>query len=131
MKEITASATVTINDIALEKKAKGERVYNFAAGDPVLLNHPSIINQPVQQIEKRFSPYPPVEGLPNLRHLAAEWINTTCQTNYYDQNVLVTCGGKFALFAMLQTLLQPNEKVLISAPYWVSYPDIVKMAGGS
>lgn len=131
MKTLSASATVTINAMAAKKKMNGERVYNFAAGDPVINNHHSIINRAVRQTEKKFFPYPPVEGIPELRSLVAEWVNITCLTQYAKENVLVTCGGKFALFAIVYALLQSNEEVLIPAPYWVSYPDIVKMAGGT
>lgn len=131
MKVLTASPTVTINGIAAKKKMNGEKVYNFAAGDPVLINHPSIINKAIRQAEKGVFPYPPIEGIPELRRLAAEWLNASCKTEYSKENVLVTCGGKFALFSIVYTLLEPNEEVLIPAPYWVSYPEIVKMAGGT
>lgn len=131
MKTLSTSATMTINSLAAKKKMNGERVYNFAAGDPVLCNHRSIIHRAIQQTEKGLCPYPPVEGIPELRRLVAEWMNVTCQTQYSKENVFVTCGGKFALFAIVYSLLQPNDEVLIPAPFWVSYPDIVKMAGGT
>jgi len=131
MKTLSASATVTINAIAMKKRMNGEHVYNLAAGDPVLDNHQSIIKRAIRGTEKKLCPYPPVEGIPELRSLAAEWMNTSCLTQYTKENVLVTCGGKFALFAIVYALLQSNEEVLIPAPYWVSYPDIVKMAGGT
>lgn len=83
----------------------GEKIYNFAAGDPVLNNHPSILNKATRQIEKKFCPYPPVEGIPELRHLLAEWVNISCHTQYSKENVIVTCGGKFALFSIIYTLL--------------------------
>ena len=131
MKTLLASPTVTINAIAKTKRMQGERVYNFAAGDPVLHNHHSIINRAVRGAENKFCPYPPVEGIVELRRLVAEWVNITCHTHYNKENVLVTCGGKFALFATIYTLLQSQDEVLVPAPYWVSYPDIVKMAGGT
>jgi len=130
MKTISASATVTINSIAALKRKCGELVHNFAAGDPILDNHPSIINSAMEHVKKGVNPYPPVEGILELRRLAAEWVNATCQTQYAKENVLVTCGGKFALFAFFYSLLQSGDEVLIPEPYWVSYPDMVKMAGG-
>ena len=130
MKTFSPSATLAINAIAKKKKLNGERVYNFAAGDPVLNNHPCITNKAIQLIQKGICPYPPAEGILELRRLAAEWMNANYQTQYSKENVLVTCGGKFAIFAMIYSLLQPNDEALIPAPYWVSYPDIVKMAGG-
>lgn len=130
MKDLKASATVSINGLAMQKRAQGERVFNFAAGDPVLDNHPRIIRKAIEQAEKKRSPYPPVEGIAELRILAAEWMNGSWNTAYQKENVMVTCGGKFALFALVYSLLQKDDEVLIPSPYWVSYPDIVKMAGG-
>lgn len=130
MKAISQSATVTINALAMQKKGNGERVYNFAAGDPFLNNHWCITHAAVRETQKQYCPYPPVEGIPELRILASEWLNASCRTQYSKDNVLVTCGGKFALFSIIYSLLQAGEEVLIPAPFWVSYPDIVKMAGG-
>lgn len=130
MKHFASSATVSINDLALQKLREGKRVFNFAAGDPVLPNHPLITRSAVIGIEKSFSPYPPVEGIPQLRQAAADWLNDTCQTRFQKDNILVTSGGKFALFASLFSLLDPTDEVLIAAPYWVSYPEMIKMAGG-
>lgn len=130
MKTLSASPTVAINALAAKKKREGQRVYNFSAGDPALDNHPAILKRALQQIEKKSQPYPPVEGIMELRGLAADWMNASCETHYAKENVMVTCGGKFALFSCLYSLLQPGGEVLIHAPYWVSYPEIVKMAGG-
>ncbi len=130
MRTLSPSATVRINSMATNKKANGERIYNFAAGDPVLNNHHSILQKAIRQTANGHCPYPPVEGMAELRRLTAEWMNSTCKTQYSKENVLVTCGGKFALFAIMYSLLTEGDEVLIPAPYWVSYPDIVKMAGG-
>jgi aspartate/methionine/tyrosine aminotransferase len=130
MRNIASSATLAVNAIAKEKKLRGQRVYNFAAGDPILQNHPYITARAIQQAEKGYAFYPPVEGIPDLRRLAAEWVNSTCGTTYEPGNVLVTCGGKYALFSVLYMLLDRGGEVLIPAPYWGSYPSIVTMCGG-
>lgn len=130
MKTLSPSATITINGIAAKKRMNGERVYNFAAGDPMLTNHHAILERAAHQLQSKFQSYPPVEGISELRSLAAQWVNDTCHTRFSKENVMVTCGGKFALFASIYTLLEPDEEVIIAAPYWVSYPDIVKIAGG-
>jgi len=125
--KIPASSTVAINSLALERKQRGEPVYNFAAGDPVILNHPAISSAAIQAAEGRLSPYAPVMGLPELRLLAANWINSTYETQFGAENTLVTCGGKFALFAALQLLLQSGDEVLIPSPFWTSYPAMVRL----
>lgn len=130
MKILTPSPTMRISAIAAKKRMQGEQVYSFAAGDPVLENHPAILERAIRSTKKKSFPYAPVEGIVELRKLAAEWINATCRTQYSKENVSVTCGGKFGLFALIYSLLGFQDEVLIPAPYWVSYPDIVKMAGG-
>lgn len=127
---IHPSATATMHRLALEKKERGEVVYNLAAGDPILTNHPAIIQAAVKASAKGDVPYPPVAGIPELRTLASAWMNENYGANYSKENCLVTCGGKFALFAALQAVLNRGDEVLMIAPYWVSYPEMVKLFGG-
>lgn len=124
------SATVAINSLAQEKKAKGERVYNLSAGEPMLSPHPAVAKAASIAIAEGKTLYPPVAGIPPLRQASAQWLNTTYQTNYQTANTLITCGGKFGIFAACQAFLKPDDEVLIPAPYWVSYPAIVKLFGG-
>lgn len=128
--QILPSATVAINSRAAQKKLLGEPIYNFAAGDPVLPNHEAIVLAGIRAVQNKYAPYPPVAGLPRLRELAAAWMNATWDTSYRSENVLITCGGKFGLYAAMQALLQPGEEVLMISPYWVSYPEIVKLFDG-
>ncbi len=124
---MTASATVTINSLAQLKQARGEKVYNFAAGDPLLPSNPEVIQAVTQAIQTEPILYPPVAGLPELRKEAAKWMNRRYRCNYSVDNTLVTAGGKFALFAAMQILVQEGDEVLIPAPYWVSYPQIAQI----
>ena len=123
----SSSSTVAINTLALERKQRKEPVYNFAAGDPVILNHPAISKAAVVAAEARLSPYAPIMGLPELRLIAANWINSTYATQFGMENTLVTCGGKFALFAALQLMLEAKDEVLIPSPFWTSYPALVRL----
>ena len=127
---IRPSATVLLNNLVYEKRAKGEKVYNFAVGDIILPNHPMIIKSASAALKRGVFPYPPSGGLPELRKAAANWMNQKYKTNFSSENTLVTPGGKFALYAALKTLLKPDDEVLISAPYWVSYPSIIQFCGG-
>jgi aspartate aminotransferase len=130
MKSIQSSATVSINALAQEKKERGELVYNFAAGDPVLETHPAITQAALREAEKKFCPYPPPEGICELRSACASWMNTSYNTTYERENVLVTNGGKFGIFTSLLSLIAPHDEVIIAAPHWVSYPTLVSMVGG-
>ncbi len=124
------SATMTINSLAIQKKQQGVYVYNFAAGDPILPNHPKIIQAAMETVKAGMSPYPAVAGIPELREAVCQWLNRAYQTNYSANECLVTCGGKFALFAVVEALLNPGDESLIVSPYWVSYPGIVELAEG-
>lgn len=124
------SATVAINSMAAEKKERGETVYNFAAGDPILPPHPLVLKAVEQAMHSELILYPPVAGNLELRKKAADWMNEVHHCNFDKENVLVTPGGKFALFAAMQILLKEGDEVLIPAPYWVSYPQITKLFKG-
>ncbi len=127
LKEQITSATVAINSMALEKKARGETVYNFAGGDPILPSHPLVVEEVGRALQSQLVLYPPVAGILELRELAARWMNEEYNCAYTVDNTLVTAGGKFALFAACQILLKEGDDVLIPAPYWVSYPQIAKL----
>lgn len=125
------SATGAINAKAHEMRAKGIHVYNFAAGDPILPNHPIILDAARAVLAEGMSPYAPIAGLTNLRKAAADWMNRRYGSKYQVEESVVTCGGKFGIYATLQALLQEGDEVLISAPYWVSYPEMVRLASGT
>lgn len=127
---IPPSATVAINSLALEKKAKGERVYNLSAGEPVLPPNHAIVDAAKKAIDEGKTGYPPVAGLSDLRRAAAQWVNRVHDTQFSWTNTLVTPGGKFAIFAACQALVDPGDEVVMIAPYWVSYPSIVSLFGG-
>jgi aspartate/methionine/tyrosine aminotransferase len=130
MKKFTPSATGKMSARAQELKAQGIKIYDFAAGDPVIENHPVILEAVSKALESKMSPYAPVAGLSELRMAACAWMHARYACSYSIENTLVTSGGKFGLYAALQVLLSPGDEVLISAPYWVSYPEMVVLAGG-
>lgn len=113
--------------MAMEKKARGETVYNFAAGDPIVPSHPRILEEVQRRMASEPILYPPIAGISELRTLAAEWMRADYGCTYEEENTLVTAGGKFALFAAMQLLLKEGDEVLIPAPYWVSYPQMAKL----
>lgn len=125
-KEILPSPTMTIFQMASEKKARGETVYNFAAGDPALPNHPAILEMVLKKMKSGFVPYPPDIGLLELREAFAKWYGF----NLSPDEIAVTAGGKYALFTILSCFLSPGDEVLILAPFYVSYPSIISLAGG-
>lgn len=121
------SHTVAIHSRALQKIQSGEKVYNFAAGDPVVPSNSEVIEKVIAEIKNEQIVYAPVAGLSDLRQAAATWVNEEYACNYTLENILVTTGGKFALFAAMQVLLKEGDEVLIPSPYWISYAEIAKL----
>jgi aspartate aminotransferase len=127
---IPPSATVTINTIAQQKKLSGQRVYNLSAGEPIM-NTAQYLKETVDwAMEQGQTLYPPVAGIDELRARACHWMNDLYKTNYEVKNTLITCGGKFGIYLLLQTLLNDGDEVIIISPYWVSYPPMVSLFGG-
>jgi len=127
---IPPSATVTINSIATQKKKAGERVYNLSAGEPIM-NTAQYLKETVDwAMESGQTLYPPVAGIDELRAKAVEWMNKNYKSNYAPKNTLITCGGKFGIYLLLQALLNDGDEVIVISPYWVSYPPMVSLFGG-
>ena len=128
--QIPPSATVTINTIAQQKKHAGQRVYNLSAGEPIM-NTAQYLKETVDwAMDQGQTLYPPVAGIDELRARAAHWMNDLYKTSYTEKNTIVSCGGKFGIYLLLQTLLNDGDEVIVIAPYWVSYPPMTKLFGG-
>lgn len=138
--KLQASVTVMINSLAQSKKAQGIRVFNLSAGEPKLMTPEVVRNEAIKFIEIGDIPYPITAGQPELRKAATDWLNSHFATNYKTEECIVTTGGKFGLYLMLQYLCGANSplksskddlvSVLVPSPYWVSYPAITKIMGG-
>ena len=138
--KVQSSITVAINSLAQSKKAQGIRVYNLSAGEPKLMTPEVVRAAAIKFIEIGDVPYPITAGHPELRKLACEWINRLYGANYSVNESLITTGGKYGIYLLLQYLLgansplktNPQEElaVMVPAPYWVSYPAITKIMTG-
>ena len=131
MAGITESSTLAIDAKAKALKAEGENVIGFGAGEPDFPTPEHIVRATEEAAGvARFHHYTPSAGLPELRAAIAA---KTKRDSGYDVDaaqVLVANGGKQALFNTFLTLLDPGDEVLVPAPYWVSYPEMVKLADG-
>ncbi|MBS0625899.1 MAG: aminotransferase class I/II-fold pyridoxal phosphate-dependent enzyme [Verrucomicrobia bacterium] len=130
MKQLKPSPTVAISAKAHLLSKEGIKVYNFGVGDPILPNHPAILDAAAQVLKEKMCPYAPISGIMDLRKLAAEWMNRRYQSQYTVEQTIVTCGGKFGIYAALQLFIEQGEEALVPAPYWVSYPEMVRIASG-
>jgi aspartate aminotransferase len=128
---IAESATLAVDSKAKALKAAGRPVIGFGAGEPDFPT-PGYIVEAAQRAcaEPRFHKYTPAAGLPELREAIAAV--TARDTGYQvsPAQVLVTNGGKHAVYEALATLLDPGDEVLLPTPYWTTYPESIKLAGG-
>ena len=128
---IAESATLAVDAKAKALKAAGRPVIGFGAGEPDFAT-PDYIVQAAREaaLQPRYHRYTPVAGLPELR--AAVAAKTLRDSGYAVEasQVLITNGGKQAVYNTFATLLDPGDEVLLIAPYWTTYPEAIKLAGG-
>ena len=126
---VAPSATVAISERAKALRAAGEDVIGFGAGEPDFPTPDHIVAAAREAVgDERNHRYTPTAGLPELRQAIATKTKRDSAYAVEASQVLVTNGGKQAVFEACLTLLDPGDEVLLPAPYWVSYPEIVKLA---
>jgi len=130
IKDIIGSTTLAITAKANELKAKGHDVVNFAAGEPDFDTPQSIKAAAVAAIEKGLTKYTPTSGTQELREAIAVKFQKDNGLVYQPNQIVVSCGAKHSLFNIIQVLVDDGDEVIFQAPYWVSYPEMVKAAGG-
>ncbi len=131
IKEVVGSTTLAITARAKELKAKGHDVVNFAGGEPDFDTPDTIKAAAVQAIKDGFTKYTPSTGTPELRQAIADKFKKENQLQYSPSQIVVSCGAKHSIFNLIQILADDEDEVLIPAPYWVSYPEMVKIAGAT
>ncbi len=125
---ISPSMTLAISSQAKALRAAGVDVCNFGVGEPDF-NTPAHIREAAKKaLDEGKTKYAPEGGVPRLRELIAEKLQRENNLPYKPEQVIVSTGGKQALFNVLVSILGPGDEALIPAPYWVSYPEIVKLA---
>ncbi len=127
---IQESSTLKMNAIARDLTAKGIAIFNLTAGEPDFPILQSVKKKAIQAIEENFSKYTAVQGVIELRQALSKKFLQQNNLHYSPDEIIVTAGAKQAIFSFLLSVLNPQDEVLIPIPYWVSYPEIVKVAGG-
>ncbi len=128
---IKPSATLTISAKAKALKQQGVQVVNFGVGEPDFDTPQHIQEAAVAAIKRGETRYTAVSGIDELKEAICRMIAEDYGLSYGKENVLVCCGGKHALYNLFQTVLDPGDEVIIPSPYWVSYPDMVELAGAT
>jgi aspartate aminotransferase len=128
---IAVSPTSAVVAEAEKYKARGVDLVDFGPGEPDFPTPEHIKRAAVRAIEQNFTKYTPTGGILALREAICAWHKRELGSSYEPKECIVSVGGKHAIFNAICALVQSGDEVLIPAPYWVSYPDIVKFAGGS
>ena len=129
---IAESATLAITSKAKAMRAEGVDVIGFGAGEPDFPTPSHIVEAAVEACRQpRYHKYSPAAGLPELREAVAAKTARDSGYQIEPSQVLITNGGKHAVYNALATLLNPGDEVLLPAPYWVTYPEAIKLAGGT
>jgi len=131
LKKIKASATVAVAKRAKQLSREGKDVLNFAMSEPDF-NTPKIVSDEAKKaIDQGMTHYTMSTGIPELREAICNRTMVDHELEYDPDQVIVTCGAKFALFNAFMAILDPGDEVIIFSPFWVSYPEQVKLAGGT
>ena len=128
--KVPPSLTLTISAKAKAMKAEGIDVCSFSAGEPDFDTPEHIKAAAKKALDEGKTKYGPAAGEPKLREAIARKLQKENGANYEPQNIIVTNGGKHSLFNLMLALIEEGDEVIIPAPYWVSYPEMVKLAGG-
>ena len=128
---IEVSATLAITAAALKLKSEGVKLSDFGAGEPHFATPRHIKNAAIEAIEKNFTRYTNVAGVPEVRRAVVDRHACDFGSNYAPDECVFTTGGKLALFNAIQVLVDHGDEVILPVPYWVSFKDIIQYAGGT
>ncbi|HUW49843.1 MAG TPA: pyridoxal phosphate-dependent aminotransferase [Sulfuricella sp.] len=127
---IKPSPTLAVTALAAQLKSQGNDIIGLGAGEPDFDTPQHIKDAAIAAINAGFTKYTAVEGTPSLKQAIITKFKRDNNLDYGAKQILVSCGGKQSFFNLAQAVINPDDEVIIPAPYWVSYPDIVILAGG-
>ncbi|WP_018294872.1 pyridoxal phosphate-dependent aminotransferase [Mariprofundus ferrooxydans] len=130
VQQIKPSATLAITAKAAEMRAAGRSVISLSVGEPDFETPQAARDAGIEAINSGFTRYTAVAGIPELRQAIAEKFSRDNHLDYSPADILVSTGGKQCIFNLLMAVMNPGERAIIPAPYWVSYPDMVKLTEG-
>jgi len=131
LNRLAPSATLAMSQKSSEMKAKGVDVINMSVGEPDFMTPEPIKEAGKKAIDDNFSKYSPVSGYPALRNAISKKLKAENGLDYAASEIIVGTGGKQGVCNAIMALVNPGDEVIIPAPYWVSYPQMVKLAGGN
>ena len=129
--QVKPSVTMAVTAKATEMRAAGRDVISFGAGEPDFETPSYIVSAVREALDAGVSKYTNVAGLIELRTAVASELSEVHNVELAPEQILVSCGAKHSLFNVCMALLDPGDEVIVCAPYWVSYPEMVRLAGAT
>jgi len=126
---LSPSLTLAIDAKAKQMKAEGQDVVGFGAGEPDFDTPQHIKDAAAEALAKGFTKYTPSSGIPELRQAVADKFKRDNGLTYKPSQIIISCGGKHSCYNVILATCQEGDEVIIPAPYWLSYPEMVKLAG--
>ena len=129
-KAVKPSSTLGITAKVKEMKAKGIDVAGFGAGEPDFATPKNICDAAIKAIEEGFTKYTPASGTVELKQAVCKKLDSFNHVHYEPSQIVISNGGKHALSNIFDAIINPGDEVIIPAPYWLSYPEMVKLSDG-
>src|ERR1700733_633925 len=126
---LTPSLSLSVDSKAKAMKSEGLDVCGFGAGEPDFDTPEHIKAAAIAALESGFTKYTPSSGMPELRQAIAEKLEQDNGLNYKPSQIIVSCGAKHSCYNAILATCQPGDEVIIPSPYWLSYPEMVRLAG--
>jgi len=117
--------------LAKELQSQGKPVLSFATGEPDFPTPPQIITAAEVAMRSGKTKYTATPGIPELRQAVADRFRRNYQVDYQPSEIIIGTGGKQELYNLFQVILDPGDEVIVFSPYWVSYPEMIKLSGGT
>lgn len=128
---VQASTTMAIDSTFKQMKADGVDVIGFGAGEPDFATPDEIKAEGISAIEHNFTKYTPAHGTPELRQAVCDRMEADCGLIYKPSQVVVGSGAKHMVYTALRSIIDPGDEVILPAPYWVSYIELIRMMGAT
>jgi len=128
---LAPSLTLAIDAKAKQRKAEGQDVVGFGAGEPDFDTPQHIKDAAIQALQAGFTKYTPSSGIPELRQAIADKFQRENGLTYQPSQIIVSCGGKHSCYNVILATCQEGDEVIIPSPYWLSYPEMVKLASAT
>lgn len=129
LSQIPPSETLALNARVKELEKQGKSIVNFTVGEPDFPTPVNIRLAAIKAIEDNFTRYTPAPGTPELKGAVCRKLRRDNKLEYSPDEIIISCGAKHSLYNAVQALCNPGDKVLIPSPYWLSYSEMVRLAG--